>query len=145
MIINASSKPIGHCGLPNIQDALLGWMQKITISLLTKSVVDYQLKETNTNYETFGVLQPFTTKQLIIKPIGQRAWNWYSLWLKGTDIELHMDDVFLILGKRFRVMQKFEWDQYGFIEYQVIDDFGQNMSNTVNENISILDQGGYGA
>lgn len=136
IITNASSLPITASGTPNVQGALDNWFSLLTIGKITKSVVNYQLSEVVTDYEVQAVLQPWTTKQLQIKEEGQRAWERQTLHVKGTDLEFCLDDRALVKGKRYRIIQKFEWQNYGYIEYQLIEDYGQTSSEIVSETIS---------
>ena len=139
MITNASDSPISVCNLPNVQDVLSGWFQKMTMSVLTKAVVNFKLVETSNSFEIMAVRQPFTTKQLMIKPEGQRAWQWETLHMKGTDYEPCLDDVVLFGTKRYRIMQKFEWSQYGYLEIQMIEDFGVSRTELLGDNVSITE------
>lgn len=137
MITNACDNSIVPSTLPNLQGALDNWYQKVVISILTKSNIDFQLSETASSVEYMVVVQPFTTRQLIIKPEGQRAWNWYTIHVKGTDFEPCMDDVIFFDKKRYRIMQKFEWSQYGYTEIQAVEDFGVSKTTDIIENIEI--------
>ena len=135
MITNGNTLPIFTSGVPNVQDALSNWFTTLSLGKITKSVVNYHLQEVVTwaNYQ--AVLQPFTTKQLQIKPDGQRAWAWSTLHIKGTDSEFCLDDQVFIGNKKHRIMQKFEWSDYGYIEYQLIEDYGQDIPVSVSESV----------
>lgn len=135
MITNGNTLPIFSSGVPNVQDALSNWFTSLSIGKITKSVVNYHLKEV-VSWATYqAVLQPFTTKQLQIKPEGQRVWQWETLHVKGTDSEFCLDDQVFIGVKKYRIMQKFEWSQYGYIEYQIIEDYGQEIPASISETI----------
>lgn len=136
MINNASDKPLGFSSTPNVESALSGWMRKIYVAKLTKTIVNFRVQETRTVYEVFAVRQPFTTKQLAIKPEGQRAWQWDTLHVKSNDVEFCLDDQIFIDDKKFRVMQKFEWNDRGYIEYQIVEDWGQNLNLGISESVS---------
>lgn len=142
MITNASSLPITSSGVPNVQGALDDWFSTMTIGKITKSVVDYQLSEVVTNYEVQAVLQPWATKQLQFKEEGQRAWEKQTLHVRGTDLEFCLDDRALIMGKKYRIIQKFEWQNYGYIEYQLIEDYGQTSQAIISENVSTSETAG---
>lgn len=137
MITNASDKSIDFSIVPNVEDALSGWLRKVIVAKITKSVVNFRLVESKTVYEIFAVRQPFTTKQLAIKPEGQRAWQWETLHIRGTELELCLDDQVLIDGKKYRIMQKMEWQDRGYIEYQLVEDWGQIDSISISESSNI--------
>lgn len=146
MIINAADSKINLSGsIPSVEDALSDWLKTIKIGVTTKSVVDFQLSESIEYIDVLAVLQPFTTKQLQIKPEGQRSWEWHTLHIKGTHQEFCLDDHVFIDGMRFRIMQKFEWQRYGFIEYQIIQDFGNTQDALIEENLSASEGQNYGA
>ena len=137
MITNGSSLSIQTSGRPNLQDALSDWFTNFKIGTIVKTVVDFQLQEVVTYLEYQAVYQPFTTKQLQVKPEGQRAFDWHTLHVKGTDVEFCLDDVVIIRGKRCRIMQKFEWREYGYTEYQTIEDYGQAMRASVSDSVKV--------
>lgn len=136
MIINASDSKKNLSGsIPDVEDALSDWLKAMKIGVVTKTISDFQLSESIEYIDVLAVLQPFTTKQLQIKPEGERSWEWQTLHIKGTHREFCLDDQVYIDGMKFRIMQKFEWQRYGFIEYQIIQDFGKNQSHSITENI----------
>lgn len=139
MITNASSLPIQTSGRPNVQDALSDWFSTLSIGTITKSVVDFQLQEVESFSNYQAVFQPFTTKKLQVKPEGQRTWDWHELHVKGTDLEFCLDDKVIIRGKKCRIMQKFEWREYGYTEYQLIEDYGQAIESSIGENVSLAE------
>jgi len=139
MITNASDKTLDFSIVPNVEDALSGWLRKIHVATITKSVVNFRAVEERTVYEIFAVRQPFTTKQLAIKPEGQRAWQWETLHVRGSDVEFCLDDQVLIDGKKYRIMQKMEWQDRGFIEYQLVEDWGQVDSVSISESSKITE------
>ena len=124
---------------PNVEDALSGWLRKVIIGKIIKSIVDFQVVESRQIYEIFAVRQPFSTKQLLIKPEGQRAWQWESLHIKGSELEFCLDDQIIIDGKKYRIMQKWEWQDRGYINYDIVEDWGQNFSSSISENVSITE------
>lgn len=121
-IVNGNTKTISECGgsLPNLSDALTGWYQPMTVEVITKSVVDFQLSESAVTKTIKAVRQPFSSKQLILKPEGQRAWSWETM---HTTEEFSVDDIFVYKGIRYRVMQKWNWTEYGYFEYHIVQGF----------------------
>lgn len=111
-------------GLPQLGDVVAGWARPITIGLVTKEMFNGEVQETIEELEGMGVIQPFTAQQLLIKPEGQRTWDWSGLHcLPG--IELSLDDVVEIYGRRFRVMAKRDYTLYGYLRYELIQGYIQ--------------------
>lgn len=137
MIVNAKDLSIQTSGVPNMADALSNWFSQLKIGKVVKTVVDFQLSESVSYYDVLAVLQPFTTRQLQVKPEGQRAWQWFTLHIKSPDLEFCLDEIALIKNRKYRIMQKFEWEDYGYIEYQLVEDYGQIQSVAISEGVSI--------
>ena len=144
MIVNAANSKINLSGgIPNMEGNLSVWFTTMNVGVTVKSIVDFQLSESINYVDIQAVLQPFSTKQLEIKPIRVRGWGWSTLHVKGSDQEFRLDDHVVIDEKKYRIMQKFEWQRYGFIEYQVIQDFGKNQSGSISESMKITEAQSY--
>ena len=123
MIMNGKDFKIGaQNNLPDVSDALLDWFQNMTFDLISKAITDYDLTETATTISTKGVRQPFSAQQLSIKPEGQRAWKWETLHCL-PNVKLNPDDVVVFNGVRYRVMEKLDYSEYGYLEYHIIQDY----------------------
>ena len=94
----------------------------MTFDLITKTITDYNLTETATTISTKGVRQPFSAQQLSIKPEGQRAWKWEILHCL-PNVKLNPDDIVVFNGVRYRVMEKLDYSEYGYLEYHIIQDY----------------------
>lgn len=128
MIKNAKDIQInGWSSLPQVSEALDGWFQTLTFQLVTKSLVDYEIKEVLQPIITKGVRQPFTAQQLAIKPEGQRGWLWETLHCL-PNVQLKIDDIVIFNGVRYRVMQKWNWQEYGYCEYHICQGFENGIS-----------------
>lgn len=123
-IFNARDIPLGdlNTNLPNMSSALTGWFQNIIVGLITKTIVNNDAVETTVDYETRGVLQPFTPEQLEIKAEGERSWKWFMLHCQPS-LQLKTDDVVTIRNVRYRVMGKLAFDAYGYLQYELVDDY----------------------
>ena len=121
--MNGKDFKIGaQSNLPDVSDALLDWFQNMTFDLITKAITDYDLTETATTISTKGVRQPFSAQQLSIKPEGQRAWKWETLHCL-PNVKLNPDDIVVFNGVRYRVMEKLDYSEYGYLEYHIIQDY----------------------
>lgn len=121
---NGSSRPLNtNSGtVPDVSEVLLDWFQKMTFDVVVKTVSGFELVETTTPVEFQGVIQPLSGSQLMIKPEGQRAWNW-MLVHADPSLSLDVDDVVLYLGTQYRVYQTKSYDIYGYREYQLAEDY----------------------
>jgi hypothetical protein len=123
-IANGKNKPLNaQAGtVPDVSGALTDWFQPMTFTLVTKTVVGFQLVEGAEPITFRGILQPFTPRQLMLKPEGQRAWSWFTLHADPV-LTLKVDDVVLYLGVQTRVMSRSDFTLYGYIEYHLVQDW----------------------
>ena len=140
IITNGSTISINQLSnMPNVSDALSDWLIGMTARIVTsKTLVDFRETEITTDSSVWAVIQPFSARQLLIKPEGQRQWQWYALWVKpqetfinsdGSTIygsNFNLDDIIYFNEIRYRIMQKNEWGINGFYNYDVIRDYTGN-------------------
>lgn len=123
MIINGKDKTLSQINnLPNMSETIKNWFQNLTFKKIVKSIVDYQAVETETIISTKGVRQPFSPQQLKVKPEGQRAWKWETLHCL-TNVVLVPDEIVEFNSIRYRVIEKKDYTEYGYIEYEIVQDF----------------------
>lgn len=105
---------------PNVSDALGGWTEPLELIKISQSIVDYEKVETETIINAQGMLQQFSTQQLMTKPEGQRSYQW---WMLHTleNIELQTSDHIKIDGLSYKVMQKNHYLRNGYFEYHIIE------------------------
>lgn len=127
MIINAKDKPLTYTGLPQVGEVLPSWFQPLTFDVITKTVVNYEVAETKITISTQGVRQPMSSQQLQIKPEGQRAWKWETIHCL-PDVRLKVDDIIIFDGVKYRVMERWNWAEYGYVQYEIC----QSYENTGN-------------
>ncbi len=129
MIACAKDRPLisSSTSVPSMRGALRGWTRPITITLIRKQLVNYEAKEGNAiQIQTTGVLQPLSAEKLELKPEGERSWVWKQLHCAYP--EMQTDNVAIIFGVRYRVMAKTSFADYGFVKYELVEDF-QNAAN----------------
>lgn len=109
--------------LPNVQGAMLNWFQTLIFTRLTKGVANFDLTETPKNYSFQGVKQPLSAQELQLKPEGQRNWKYF--WIHALpDLVLEPDDVIKFTdGVAYRVIGKWDYTEYGYISYEIVQDF----------------------
>lgn len=109
--------------VPDVSGALQDRFQNMTFEQVTKTQVGFQVVETTTPISFFGNIQPFTERQLLLLPIGERAWSWY--WLQSTTaIDLKVDDVVIdAMGRQYRIASKKNQTLAGFLEWKLVQDW----------------------
>ena len=130
-IFNANTVRLGAIfpNLPNMSPTLESWFQPITIGLIAKTLENNRVIETTTDYPTRGVLQPLSTELLEIKPEGQRSWKWYMLHCQPS-LSLRTDDTVTIREERYRVMGRSGYSDYGYIMYELVQDYETAIEET---------------
>jgi hypothetical protein len=121
MIGNGKNTPLNaNSGtVPNVGDALLNWFQPLTFGVVTTTVQNFRSVQTQVQVQCKGVWQPFTDKQLMLKPEGERARSWW--WLHADpSLTLEPDSVVTYLGVQYRVMSQKDYRLYGYVEYQLV-------------------------
>lgn len=108
--------------LPNVQDAMADWFQQLSFTTIVKTVVNFEVVETLTTVAFYGVRQPFTAQQLMMKPEGQREWKWETIHAY-PDLILRPDDIITFESVSYRVMEKLDWKEYGYVQYNIVQNY----------------------
>ncbi len=124
MISDAKNRPLtqSYGNLPDVSGAMATWQQAMTFIHVVKTVVNFDVVETPSKKDFQGVWQPFTTRDLLIKPEGQRDWGWFMCH-SDIDLSLRPDDIIKYEGANYRVMQQNDYNKYGYFEYHLIEDY----------------------
>lgn len=130
MIINGKNTSLKNSfsTLPNVSEVLPEWFQPMTFELVTKSIVDYEVQETLVEIKTQGVRQPMTAQQLSIKPEGQRGWKWETLHCL-PNVKLNIDDIIIFDNVKYRVMHRWNWAEYGYLEYEICQAYEEQVES----------------
>lgn len=90
---------------------------------IKKEVVNFEVNEISISYPYQGVFQPMRSRDIELKPEGQRNWKWWTLYCKTQyDID-NYDRIEDFKGKKFRVMKTSDWAQAGFCVFELVEDF----------------------
>lgn len=109
--------------LPNLTNAVLAWAQQLEFVVASKSIEDFDIKESYITYRVLGTKQPLKAQTIAIKPEGQRAWKWYELHL-SPQAKINIDDVISFGGcDVFRVYGKEDFSEYGYVRYEIAQGF----------------------
>lgn len=123
-IANAANRPLNQNSgtVPDVGDALLDWFQPMVFTTLVKSVDGFQNVETPTDVNFMGVWQPMSMRRLAMKPEGQRSWKWFTVHAQPS-LVLEPDEIVTYLGEQYRVMAHKDYKLYGYVEYELVNDF----------------------
>lgn len=108
--------------LPNLQGGVLNYFRQLTFTTIKKTVVNFQLVEVPVSFNFMGMVQPMGAQKLMMKPEGQRHWVWNTIHAFPS-LELTTDEIITISCVNYRVMQKFDYSTYGYVEYHVVQDY----------------------
>lgn len=108
--------------IPDVSGAMRDWFQPMVFTQVVKTVVGFQLVETKTDTNFQGVIQPLSNRDLWIKPEGQRAWTWLLLHAEPV-LSLNVDEVVTYLGVQTRVMARRDYAIYGYVQYELVQDW----------------------
>lgn len=122
-IDRANKRGINHANdLPDVSVGVQMFFQNIKIDLIIKINENGYLKEIKKCILTQGVRQTMTPRQLMMKPEGQRTWKWSRLHMLPNQ-RLKLDDIVKISEVKYRVMSSVDQSEYGFIEYDIVEDY----------------------
>lgn len=108
--------------VPNVSNAMTNWFQPMIFGVVTKSITDFQVIEDMVEISFQGVWQPLSGRRLMMKPEGQQSWSWF--WLHAEiSLKLVPDQVIVYLGIQYRVMSVKNYDLYGYLEYELVQDY----------------------
>ena len=117
--------------IPDVSGAIRDWFQPMVFEIVCKTVVAFSAGEVQTPICFRGMMQPFTERQLQLKPEGQRAWDWFWVHTDAV-LPLKVDDVVVYLGKHYRCMTVKDYLLNGYMEYQLREDWtGSDPVSTV--------------
>lgn len=110
--------------LPNVSSALSAWGQDLAFIVVARRQEDYLTVEEKMLYRGRGVRVPFKPQALSQRPIGERAWKWETIFAVPTITINPGDEIEFGEGQtRYRVMEKRDWSEYGYVEYDICQGF----------------------
>lgn len=124
MIKNAANLSLieNSGNLPDVSGAMQNWFQTMIFGVVVKSIVNFKNAETITQISFQGVMQPLSPEKLDLKPIAQRSWIWQQLHAE-IDLILMPDEIVYYLNKTYRVMEKYDYSKYQYVEYHLVEDY----------------------
>jgi len=108
--------------MPQMQDALNGWEEKIVLVKFTTVVNSDGIAETASIPLSFmGTIQPLKPTELQVSSSGQRKFEW---WMIHTRFKLHdvvtPSERIRFKGKDYKVMLQNDYNRNGYQEYHLI-------------------------
>lgn len=110
-------------GMPQMEAAFAGWASVITLKVITQTIVDGFVTDSESNISFQGVIQPLSPNKLYFKPEGQRSFEWLQIHCLNREINLNTNDRIVYNNKRYKVMAKSDYGLNNYIEYHAIEDY----------------------
>ncbi len=110
------------CPTPSVRGTLLGWFRPLTMVFVKTTVTDGHAKPIEYELKTSGMIQAGDPEKLEMKAEGERSWEWFVLHTL-PNVQMQTDDRVSIRGVKFRVMNRTDWADYGFMRYDCIRDY----------------------
>ena len=111
--------------MPNVADVVYGWLTPMQAKRITTSIINGDAEEVETPVTFKGMIQVQNGYQLSLHQEGERNWNWCDVFCDYADFNL--DDVFIYGNKRYRIMKKDNWEEYGYgyYKYECVRDYDE--------------------
>lgn len=107
--------------LPDVSGALMDWFQPMVFARVVKEA-GFEVVETMVPVHFRGVIQPLSGRSLLMKPEGQRKWNWLQVHAEPS-LTLTIDEIILYNEVQYRVMKQKDFTLYGYVYYELCEDF----------------------
>lgn len=119
-----------NTALPSMWETVQAFSQFLTFGVVRKQMVGFDVKETMKMVNFTGVVTPFGGRKLELLPEGQRYWNWLSVYEQcfhgRSCLLLRPDDTVMYRGKQYRVMTQQDYADYGYVYYELVEDYDHN-------------------
>jgi len=130
-IINACRKSISELssGLPDVGASVMEVLQPVVATYIQKQQIAGYTQEILIEINTKVSIQSMSPATLKMMPEGQRGWD-YNTVFALSNLNLKLDEVFTIKGKNYRILGKTDWKEFGFIEYNTVEDYQMSKPDT---------------
>lgn len=124
-IIGASRLSYQDCiaTVPSVRETVLGWVRPVILGVVTETIDGTgQANPVTREVPTSASIQPMKPRELRIYAEGERAWGWYVLYALA-EIILRADDKVIYKGVTYRVVEKMDWSEYGYVRYAILQGY----------------------
>jgi hypothetical protein len=134
MIQNASNRKTRDLasGLPDVGASIQILLQPVVATYIQKQQISGYTQEVSCSMDTKASIQPWSAEQLKMLPEGQRSWKYFTIYALAN-LNLATDEVFTIYEKSYRILDRTDWSDYGFIEYNTIEDYDSDSPEEIKE------------
>lgn len=110
-------------GMPNVLEALDGWMMDFIVDLSKQEEIDGDYVYCSKFKKMQGVMQPLKTEEINLKPEGQRAWEWYQLHVQANQVRIPVGKIVTFKNKKYKIMAMKDYSLNGYFEYHIVRDY----------------------
>jgi hypothetical protein len=110
-------------GQPRMGAAFSGWVSKLTLQIVTQTVVNGLVVDSLKLVNFEGMIQTLRPQEIKLKPEGQWSWIWKRIHVVNGSIPLNTNDRILLSGVYYKVMGIGDRTANNFTKYDIIQDF----------------------
>ena len=110
-------------GMPNVLEALDGWMMDFIVDLSKQEEIDGDYVYRSKLKKMQGVMQPLKMEEINLKPEGQRAWEWYQLHVQANQVRIPVGKIVTFKNKKYKIMAMKDYSLNGYFEYHIVRDY----------------------
>lgn len=109
--------------MPYVAGAFRGWTKRRTVRLVTKLVVNHVIQQIAYIHIFDLMVQPLQPEKVRRKPEEQRAWKWFSIITKASNLALKVDDQIVVDSIAYRIDSIQPWSEAGYRRYEATEDY----------------------
>lgn len=108
---------------PDMRDAIMGSCRPMEFQIVTlKSGPGGDAVETSVDFKTDGFAVPVDPRKLDLQSDGTRRWKSYMLFTLTQPL-LTVQDKVVIEGLVYKVMKAWDFSEFGFYKFGIVEDF----------------------
>lgn len=110
--------------MPQMEAAFSGWAIQITLVVISQ-IVDANGFVTNSerNISFEGTVQPLEPNKIMLKPEGQRSFEWLQIHCLDRNANLNTNDRIVYNSQKYKIMAKNDYSLNNYVEYHAIQDY----------------------
>jgi hypothetical protein len=110
--------------MPQMEAAFSGWFSTITLTRITQVVNgDGYIQENEENINFQGTIQPLSPEELMLKPDGQRSFEWLQIHCLAGSLNLKTNDQIVYNTRIYKVMSVKDYSLNNYIQYDILEDY----------------------